>query len=1017
MKKLGICILFTLVLSQITGQEYFQQEVNTTINVSLNDKNNTLSAFEEIEYINNSPDSLEYIFMHIWPNAYRNNGTNMAIQNDENGDIDFHFADSIDRGFIDSLDFKVDGEFVVSAPDIDHIDIVALLLKKPLAPGNKITITTPFRVKIPLGIYSRLGHIGQSYQITQWFPKPAVYDKDGWHPLPYLSQGEFYSEYGTYDVTITLPKNYVVGATGDLINNPEEEAFLNNLADITKKELEANKIPKYNKAGYPIMKFPESSKELKTLHYHQKNVHDFAWFADKRFHVLKGEVELPHTKEKVTTWAMFTNNEAKLWAKSIEYLNDATYYYSLWNGDYPYKHVTAVDGSISAGGGMEYPNITVIGESYTDFSLEQVIVHEVGHNWFYGILGSNERIHAWMDEGLNTFTENRYTETKYPEMDMGGLGLPKGLMEKSGLSVYGPRGMYDLGYLLNARRNYDQPIETTSENFTSMNYGAIVYGKTGIGMDYMLAYLGDNLFNKCMHVYFNKWKFKHPQPDDLRNVFETETGKDLSWFFDDYIKTTKKIDYAISSIKKQENGEYQITVKNKADIAAPFALYGIKDDSVVVSEKWFDGSIDELTIGFKADGADKIVLDYNRDIPEIDRTDDVIKTSGLFKKARPIRIEFIGSIESRDKASIFYLPLLGWNSADGLMPGLALYNTTFPEKKLEWLAIPMYSTRLNNLNGVGQIKYNMYPNKIFRRFTVGAEVAMFGLNKNYSTAYYSLISTPKMDQRTKLEGHIKTEIKTPLRKVKQLLSYRFISTTESNGTEYLDWNVFNIFNYKVSNRQVLKPASFDLQFLHGNPNLATNFSQLSLEGKLRLNYNVYLKGVDIRFFGGYSIKQSNDFSNRYSWRLDGQNGDHDYLYDNVLLGRSENYPNMLSQQMTSTHGAFKVPTSYASNNWILSSNVKIESPVGPIGIFADAGLYPYTQVSNGATTEKVGFLYDAGIYIHLPKDIFEIYIPLVYANDISTELEYNNINFLQRIRFMININQLNPFKMLREIKP
>ena len=115
------------------------------------------------------------------------------------------------------------------------------------------------------------------------------------------------------------------------------------------------------------MSFPESSKKLKTLHFHQENVHDFAWFADKRYHVLRGEVELPESKKKVTTWAMFTNNEFDLWEKSIEYLNDATYYYSLWVGEYPYNHVTAVDGSISAGGGMEYPNITVIGESYSAY--------------------------------------------------------------------------------------------------------------------------------------------------------------------------------------------------------------------------------------------------------------------------------------------------------------------------------------------------------------------------------------------------------------------------------------------------------------------------------------------------------------------------------------------------------------------------------------------------------------------------------------------------------------------------
>lgn len=295
MNKFILITFFTFIYCNNFSQNYFQQEVNTKIDVTLNDKNNTLSAFEEIEYINHSPDSLEYIFMHIWPNAYRNNGTDMAIQNDENGDVDFHFADSINRGFIDSLDFKVDGEFVISAPDIAHIDILALVLKSPLAPGEKITITTPFRVKIPLGIYSRLGHIGESYQITQWFPKPAVYDKDGWHPMPYLSQGEFYSEYGTYDVTITLPKNYVVGATGDLVNGEEEIAWLENKVTETELLLKEDKIGFWKKDG---MDFPESSTELKTLHYHQENVHDFAWFADKRYYVLKGEVELPHSKKR-----------------------------------------------------------------------------------------------------------------------------------------------------------------------------------------------------------------------------------------------------------------------------------------------------------------------------------------------------------------------------------------------------------------------------------------------------------------------------------------------------------------------------------------------------------------------------------------------------------------------------------------------------------------------------------------------------------------------------------------------
>ena len=266
---------------------------------------------------------------------------------------------------------------------------------------------------LPSGSISRLGHVGESYQITQWYPKPAVYDEDGWHPMPYLSQGEFFSEYGTFDVRITLPNNYTVGATGDFVpgseNNDTEVKRLAQLVEETETWV--------TKEGWndATNEFPASSEDMKTLHFRQSQVHDFAWFADKRYKVLQGEVTLPGDGRAVTTWAMFTPEEGELWQKAPEYLHDATYYYSLWNGDYPYNQVTAVDGTISAGGGMEYPNVTVIGRSGSDSGLETVIVHEVGHNWFYGILGSNERENAWMDEGINSFNETRYLLTKYGE--------------------------------------------------------------------------------------------------------------------------------------------------------------------------------------------------------------------------------------------------------------------------------------------------------------------------------------------------------------------------------------------------------------------------------------------------------------------------------------------------------------------------------------------------------------------------------------------------------------------------
>ena len=490
-----VFVSFNFIVSGVNAQQAksdnWEQRADYKIEVSLDDTLNRLNAFITIDYTNNSPQPLDFIYLHLWPNAYRNQSTPLAKQMLENGKTSFWYSKESTHGYIDSLSFKVNAEACKWQYSSTDGEICKVFLNEPLKTGEHVRISTPFRVKLP-ETFSRMGHIGQSYQITQWYPKPAVFDKYGWHPIPYLDQGEFYSEYGSFDVKITLPKNYVVGATGDLQDTAEVN-WMNAKADADAK------ITGWS--GLTDLHFPTSDKETKTLHYTQTNIHDFGWFADKRYHILKGEVELPHSKNKVTTWSLFTNNQAKLWAKAPEYLHDAIYYYSLWVGDYPYKQVTAVDGTISAGSGMEYPNVTVIGEEGSAFSLDDVITHEVGHNWFYGILGSNERDHAWMDEGINSFYEARYIRTKYPNEKMLS-GYPAILGKLLGADQYKHSYLVDLGYQFMGRENIDQPVESTSADFTEINYGVVVYGKTPLVFNYLEAYLGTEQFDKIMKKYF-----------------------------------------------------------------------------------------------------------------------------------------------------------------------------------------------------------------------------------------------------------------------------------------------------------------------------------------------------------------------------------------------------------------------------------------------------------------------------------------------------------------------------------
>ena len=209
---LGFLLFSTSLFAQ---QNYFQQEVNYKIDVQLDDEEHLLQGTIEIEYINNSPDELTEIYMHLWPNAYSTKETAFAQQELQNRSTKFYYAKKKDLGGLSKLDFMVDGSTIKWELDEKHPDIALLQLEEALPSGSRIVISTPFTLDIPAS-FSRLGHVKQSYQMTQWYPKPAVYDRKGWHPMPYLDQGEFFSEFGSFDVSISLPDNYVVGATGVL---------------------------------------------------------------------------------------------------------------------------------------------------------------------------------------------------------------------------------------------------------------------------------------------------------------------------------------------------------------------------------------------------------------------------------------------------------------------------------------------------------------------------------------------------------------------------------------------------------------------------------------------------------------------------------------------------------------------------------------------------------------------------------------------------------------------------------
>ena len=1017
----AILLLLVFHLNFFSQSSYFQQEVNYKIEVELNDKTHFLNGKIQIEYINNSSDTLNFIYIHLWPNAYKNNRTALAKQLRENGNLIMDFMTEKESGWIDSIHFESSGNKLSMEYNNQHPDIGKLILNKPLLPKTTILLSTPFRVKIPSAKISRLGHIGQAYAISQWYPKPAVFDRNGWHPMSYLDQGEFYSEFGCFEVKITLPENYVVGATGDLTDNEDEINWLNEKVKTTQNKIKIREELKKLKTDIftDSIAFPHSSKNKKTLTFKQKNIHDFAWFADKRFNVLKSEVTLPESKRKVVCWSMFTGNNFDLWLKSPEYLQDAIYYYSLWNGDYAYQHVTAVDGTISAGGGMEYPNVTIIGEAQNDFELENVIMHEVGHNWFYGMLGNNERCHAWMDEGINSFNELRYMRTKYPNARLGALfGLNPDL-SLFGINRFKNAYQYYLLYAKSAFENNDQPIEWNSELFTEGNYGAIVYSKTAIVMDYLFHYLGELVFDNCMRTYFTKYKFKHPEPDDLRKVFETVSGKDLSWFFNDIIQSVKKVDYKIKSVKEIKQNpnsslllKYQLKIKNKGEIMSPILIAAKSKDSIT-DLQWVDGFAGTRLIELNSNLTDEFMIDPNYIIPETNRKNNHIRTSGWIKKRNPFKIRFAGTIDSPNMSELNYLPVMGYNHNNGWMTGVNISNYFILEKRFQYDFTPMYAFKNKSVAGFSNLQFNFHPHKIFRTINSGIKAKRFAYdlqegNLNYyKIEQYNSFTLKNKNPRSKIENLIKLRLNH--------IGIEYLRNTSIifNGQSERKMKYRSIAEIILAhyNRRSLHPYSLQVHWQTGNDDKflfnSAPFSKIWFEANFHYTTNQKNNGFDLRFFAGKSFATTDNADTRF--RMGGIHGNQDYAFDYLFIDRNAN-SGINYQQYLEADGAFKTRMFIGqSNQYLLAINIKSPKIIRTMGLFADFG----TCGKDGLLNDKI--LSDFGINFDFFNQAVCIYLPLLYSKDIRSGIIANGWSFGERIMINFRIDKLNPKSYIRSL--
>lgn len=529
------------------GHAYWQNSADYHLNVSLNEDKKEITGTAQITYTNNSPDKLGFLWLQLDQNLFakdsRGNGV-VPLSGSRNGAHGEEF-----NGGYTIKSVRLDGKEVKYTITDTRMQID--LPKELKANGGAAKIEIEYSFVSPEYGSDRMGvqdtKNGKIFTIAQWYPRMCVYDDVmGWNTLPYLGASEFYLEYGNITANITVPANHYVVASGELLN--EKEMY-------SKEEI--NRWNEARNSDKTVMIRPESeigknkASGTKTWKFKINQTRDFAWASSSGFILDAAKINLPSGKKSLAISAYPVESAGdKAWGRSTEYTKAAIEHYSKKWYEYTYPAATNVAGNE---GGMEYPGIVFCHMDSKGEDLWGVTDHEFGHNWFPMIVGSNERLFAWMDEGFNTFINGLSTEA-----------FNKGeYYRKPNLARSGT-------YLLTDSL---EPVMVGPDNMKERSIGALAYFKPGTGLEVLReAILGPEKFDKAFRTYIDRWAFKHPTPWDFFHTMENVSGEELNWFWRGWFFNKWKIDQAVKNVQ-YVNGDFkngvQITVENIGQLPMP----------------------------------------------------------------------------------------------------------------------------------------------------------------------------------------------------------------------------------------------------------------------------------------------------------------------------------------------------------------------------------------------------------------------------------------------------------------
>ncbi|MDC6351431.1 metalloprotease [Zeaxanthinibacter sp. PT1] len=857
------------MIQEIKGQH------NNIITATLDAESKQIEIQQEFVYVNDSRDTLQFVYFNDWANAYSDKNTALAERFAEDFKKSLHLASEDERGYTEILGVVDDEYRAISYKHLQGKDMIRVALNKPLAPGSSVKIFFTYKVQLPPNKYTPYGYNSRGgYYLKDWYLTPVVYDST-WHLYSNKNLEDLYTDVTDTYLNFVFPDSLYLGTNFN--------------------EVSITRLPGKQYAS------------LKGIN--RKNC-DIILNHQKRFqkHV---------TPELIVVTDIQANKYDEL-SQGLS-INRITRFIDDNLGKFPYEQllVSEIDFDKNPLYGLNMlPSF--IRPYNEQFQFEMKFLKTALRSYMRETVFLDPRHENWVSDAMVNYLMIQFVEEFYPDQKLLGKLSDIWGLRSFQLAQLDFNDQYSLFYMLMARKNLDQPLTTPNDSLIKFNQKIVNTYKAGLGLAYLGEYIGKERVDNSIKEFYQEYRLAPVTAADFERVLEQNSNKDIGWFFEDYVSSNKRIDFKIRDVEKTEDSLH-VTLKNKTGTKVPISIFGLQNDSVV-SKYWISGFEEEKEVTLPRGDEDRLVLNYDQVIPEFNQRDNWKSLNGFFSSNKKLKLQFLKDAEDPYYRQIFYMPVANFNIYDGVSPGIRITNKTLIERPFIFDFAPTYAMRERSMVGYGRFTLRNYHAKsglYVSNFSLGGSTFHFQENSRYSTLTpsFSLGWRPDNLRSNKRQSLLLRHVNV----------FRTIDPSLGDLETEPDYSVLNA-RFIHSNNGIIDYFSWFADFQYEN-----NFTKLALDMEYRKLFENN-RQLNLRFFAGkfFSNTTNSDF---FSFALDRPT---DYLFDLNYLGRSEE-SGITSQQIIIAEGGFKskIPNPFA-NDWMATTNASFNLWRW-IEVYGDAG--------------------------------------------------------------------------------